>query len=117
MVFLKNDMINANHKIKCTHEGTSILHYIKKKNQNKNNPHPPKKKTNPTDCKLCMLTIPFHLGKPMRGFLANTHCHDKNTYVQTARSLIAVKSLYTERCHYLIKYARDGIPRVYNIEQ
>lgn len=69
------------------------------------------------DCKLCMLTITFHLGKPMRGFLANTHCHDKNNYVQTVRSLIAVKSLYTERCHYLMKYARDGIPRVYSTEQ
>lgn len=59
-------------------------------------------KKNPIDCKLCMLTITFHLGKPMRGFLVNTHCHDKNNYVQTARSLIAVNSLYTERCHYLI---------------
>lgn len=95
-------MINVNHKIKCTHEGTPILRYIKK---------------NPIDCKLCMLTITFHLGKPMRGFLVNTHCHDKNNYVQTARSLIAVNSLYTERCHYLIKYARERIPRVHSTEQ
>lgn len=99
------------------HEATSILRYIKKKAQNKTTaiPSPPPKKTLQTE--NCMLTIPFHLGKPMREFLANTHCHDKNTYVQTARSLIAVKSLYTERCHYLIKYARDGIPRVYSTEQ
>lgn len=49
-------------------------------------------------------------GKANEGFLANTHCHDKNNYVQTARSLLAVKSLYTERYHYPIKYARDDFP-------
>lgn len=102
-------MINVNHKIKCTHEGTPILCYIKKQHT--------QKKTKTIDCKLGMRIITFHLGKPMRGFLASTHCHDKNNYVQTARSLIAVKSFYTERCYYPIKYARDGIPRVYSTEQ
>lgn len=114
MMFLKNDMINVNHKIKCTHESTSILRYIKKnpkqdndkKTKKQNQKHP---KT-PTDCKLCMLTIPFPLGKPVRGFLANTHCHDKNTYVQTARSLIAVKRLYTQRCHYLTNMQEMEFP-------
>lgn len=37
-------MINVNHKIKCTHEGTSILRYIKKDLQTAN----------------CMLIITFH---------------------------------------------------------
>lgn len=68
---------------------------------------PPSK--NPIDCKLHA----YHTaspGKANEGFLANTHCHDKNNYVQTARSLLAVKSLYTERYHYPIQYARDGFP-------
>lgn len=77
-----------------------------KKTKKQNQKHP---KT-PTDCKLCMLTIPFPLGKPVRGFLANTHCHDKNTYVQTARSLIAVKRLYTQRCHYLTNMQEMEFP-------
>ena len=114
MIFLKNDIINLNHKIKFTHESTSILRYIKKKNQNKTMTKKQKQKQKhpqtPTDCKLCMLTIPFPLGKPVRGFLANTHCHDKNTYVQTARSLIAVKRLYTERCHYLTNMQEMEFP-------
>lgn len=104
-------MINVNHKIKCTHEGTSILRYIK--TQNKKTPKTKTKTTppskNPIDCKLHA----YHTaspGKANEGFLANTHCHDKNNYVQTARSLLAVKSLYTERYHYPIQYARDGFP-------
>lgn len=95
-------MINVNHKIKCTHEGTPILRYIKKKSYRLQTVHA------------------YHnisSGKAGEGFLVNTHCHDKNNYVQTARSLIAVNSLYTERCHYLIKYTREWIPRVHSTEQ
>lgn len=112
-------MINVNHKIKCTHEGTSILRYIKTQNkkhqkQKQKQPPPLKKPHRLQTVHAYHTTSP---GKANEGFLANTHCHDKNNYVQTARSLLAVKSLYTERYHYPIKYARDGIPRVYSTEQ
>lgn len=111
-------MINVNHKIKCTHEGTSILRYIK--TQNKKHQKQKQKQSPPQKPHRLQTVHAYHTtspGKANEGFLANTHCHDKNNYVQTARSLLAVKSLYTERYHYPIKYARDGIPRVYSTEQ
>lgn len=117
-MFFKNDMINVNHKIKCTHKGTSILCYIKKHPKHKTTTKQKQKiPKNPLQTANCACLPYLSPGKANEGFPANTHCHDKNNDVQTARSLRAVKSLYTERCHYLIKYARDEIPRVYSTEQ